>query len=93
MRALGLVGYGEIAEGQAGELDQVDSVLEVLDGVDAFAEPEDEGWGEQGRDADLAEADIFARASPRDKLRIVQAFQNAGRVVAMTGTGSMTGPP
>lgn len=43
MRALGLVGYGEIAEGQAGELDQVDPVLEVLDGVDAFAEPEDEG--------------------------------------------------
>jgi cation-transporting ATPase I len=40
------------------------------------------------RDARIAQTSVFARVSPQHKVRIVQALQRAGRVVAMAGDGS-----
>ncbi len=40
----------------------------------------------------VPEVDVFARVSPAHKLRIVQAYQRGGRVVAMTGDGINDGP-
>jgi cation-transporting ATPase I len=54
----------------------------VLTGDDLDQMPERE------RIRAVAEASVFARVSPEQKLRIVEALQAEGRVVAMTGDGT-----
>ncbi|RSN60828.1 haloacid dehalogenase [Amycolatopsis sp. WAC 04182] len=43
-------------------------------------------------DRELADVDVIARCSPAQKVRIIQAYQRGGRVVAMTGDGANDAP-
>ena len=58
----------------------------VLTGAELDLLPEDRF------DAAIADAKVFARVSPGQKLRLVQALQRKGHVVAMTGDGVNDAP-
>ncbi|HMP08926.1 cation-transporting P-type ATPase [Hydrogenophaga sp.] len=58
----------------------------------AVTGPEIEAMDDQALRQVVLEADVFARASPEHKLRLVQALQARGEVVAMTGDGVNDAP-
>ena len=62
------------------------SALRVMDATEL------EGLAPAQLPAAVSGVDIFSRVNPTHKLRIVQALQNDGTVVAMTGDGINDGP-
>jgi cation-transporting ATPase I len=63
-----------------------------LGGGEILTGPELEALDDQGLAAALEGVSVFARVAPHHKVRIVRAFQRAGRVVAMTGDGANDAP-
>lgn len=59
---------------------------EAITGVDLARMSDDELF------ANIQRYHVYARVSPNDKLRIVNAWQRAGRIVAMTGDGVNDAP-
>jgi magnesium-transporting ATPase (P-type) len=66
--------------------------LGIGDGVSVVTGAELEGLGEAALDRVVAESDVFARASPEHKLRLLEALQRKGAVAAMTGDGVNDAP-
>ncbi|MDP2264374.1 MAG: HAD-IC family P-type ATPase [Hydrogenophaga sp.] len=58
----------------------------------AVTGPEIEAMSDEALREVVQQADVFARASPEHKLRLVQALQARGEVVAMTGDGVNDAP-
>ncbi|MCK8516711.1 cation-transporting P-type ATPase [Methylonatrum kenyense] len=66
--------------------------LGIGDGERVSTGQDIEGLGEEELRRLVAETDVFARASPEHKLRLVKALQARGEVVAMTGDGVNDAP-
>lgn len=66
--------------------------LEILNGASVVTGMDLDAWSDSELDAALAEATVFARVTPAHKVRIVRAYQRAGRTVAMTGDGANDAP-
>ncbi len=68
--------------------------LHLSEGEDVFAlHSEDLADSDSEKIAQLArQAHVFARVTPEDKLRIVEALQKAGEIVAVTGDGVNDAP-
>jgi magnesium-transporting ATPase (P-type) len=70
----------------AADLGIVDAGAPVLTGIEL------DQLDEAGFNAAALQTSVFARVAPRHKLRIVQALQGNGQVVAMTGDGVNDAP-
>jgi len=66
--------------------------LGIGDGKRALTGPELEAMDDEALRGAVVETDVFARASPEHKLRLVQALQANREVVAMTGDGVNDAP-
>jgi magnesium-transporting ATPase (P-type) len=66
--------------------------LGIGDGTKAVAGKDVESLDDAALRRLVAETDVFARSSPEHKLRLVQALQANGEVVAMTGDGVNDAP-
>ncbi|MGI8312933.1 HAD-IC family P-type ATPase [Saccharopolyspora hattusasensis] len=66
--------------------------LNVLNGHRIMTGPELAALDDDELTAEVSEIAVFARATPAQKARIVQALQRLGRVVAVTGDGANDAP-
>jgi cation-transporting ATPase I len=66
----------------------VASDLGLINGRGVLTGPELDGMDDAELDAVIDTVAVFARVTPADKVRLVAAYQRAGRVVAMTGDGA-----
>jgi magnesium-transporting ATPase (P-type) len=66
--------------------------MAIGDGEESLTGRELETMGEEALGRAVRGVDIFARVTPEHKLRIVQALQGNGEVVAMTGDGVNDAP-
>ncbi|TVQ93042.1 MAG: cation-transporting P-type ATPase [Chromatiaceae bacterium] len=66
--------------------------LGIGDGRHSMTGPEIDEVDDHTLEQRAAEVDVFARASPEHKLRLVEALQRRGEVVAMTGDGVNDAP-
>jgi magnesium-transporting ATPase (P-type) len=70
----------------------IGKTLGIGDGTEALSGQEVETISDADLPARAGQIDIFARATPEHKLRLVTALQAAGHVVAMTGDGVNDAP-
>ncbi len=63
------------------------------EGDKILAGSEIELLSDEGLNSIISKVSVFARVSPEHKLRIIQAFREAGEIVAMTGDGVNDAPP
>ena len=66
--------------------------LGIGDGIHALTGQELETMDDAALQQAVVDTDVFARASPEHKLRLVQALQARGQVTAMTGDGVNDAP-
>jgi cation-transporting ATPase I len=66
--------------------------LDILNGHRVVSGAELERMSDAQLDAVIDDVSIFARIAPKDKVRIVRAYQRVGRIVAMTGDGANDAP-
>ena len=87
MRPVMITGdYSNTALAIAKEIGLASSMEEVITGNDLSK------MTDQTLDERIKKCSVFARVSPEDKVRIVEAFKRAGKVVAMTGDGVNDAP-
>jgi len=67
-------------------------MLDIGDGKTAITGAEIEGMNEAALQEKVRSVDVFARASPEHKLRLVKAIQTNRQIVAMTGDGVNDAP-
>ncbi len=87
MRPIMITGdYSKTALAIAKEIGLASSMEEVITGKQLAAMTDNQ------LDERIKNCSVFARVSPEDKVRIVEAFKRAGKVVAMTGDGVNDAP-
>ncbi|KKU90989.1 MAG: ATPase [Microgenomates group bacterium GW2011_GWA1_48_10] len=70
--------------------DSLESLLAA--GQEEITGPQLNTYSDEVLAQNLLKIGVFARVTPEDKLRIVEAFQNLGKVVAVTGDGVNDSP-
>jgi cation-transporting P-type ATPase I len=75
-----------------GTAEAIGEELHILDGKTILSGVELSTMSDEELDARIQRISIFARVTPAQKVRIVRAFQRAGKVVAMIGDGANDAP-